>query len=145
MDNQIVKGTIIRTIFVIIEIIALIVISIITFSNNGESPWGYWGAVAVVFITLSPIFVYVIASAIFNAFNLIIVLKKRHTVESLKKYHKISKVYFIWGIVTGGLYGCLLVPIFLLENVFLFSGYKKELEQINNTQTSYASMAQKLD
>ena len=64
-----VKGSIIRTVFVAIELIALAVISVITFSNDGTSAWGYWGNVAIVFITLSPIFVYVIASAIFNFFN----------------------------------------------------------------------------
>ena len=124
-NNQLVKGTIIRTIFVAIELISLVVISIITFSNDGTSPWGYWGNVAIVFVTLSPVFVYVIASTIFNIFNLIIVLNKRHTLESTKKYYKISKVYLIWGIITGALYGCLLIPIFLLENIFLLNGYRK--------------------
>ncbi len=131
--DQLVKETIIRSIFVAIELIALVVISIITFSNDGESPWGYWGAVAIVFITLSPIFVYVIASAFFNAFNFMAVFSKKHTVESIKKYYKISKAYLIWGIVTGGLYGGLLIPIFLLENIFLFNGYRKELGLIMNT------------
>ena len=132
-ENQLLKGTIIRTIFVFVELVALAVISVITFSNDGASAWGYWGNVAIVFITLSPIFVYVIASAIFNFFNLIIVFKKHHTDESINKYYKMSKSYLIWGIVTGGLYGCLLIPIFLLENVFLFVAYKEELEKIKNT------------
>ena len=132
-DNHLLKGTIIRTLFVFVELVALIVISIITFSNDGTSAWGYWGAVAIVFITLSPIFIYVIASTVFNVFNLNIVIKNKHTPNTIRKYHRLSKVYFIWGMITGGLYGCLLVPIFLLENIFLFNAYKKELKNSENT------------
>ena len=131
-DSQLVKGTIIRTFFVFIELIALVVISIITFSNDGTGAWGYWGSVVIVFGMLSPIIVYVIASAIFNAFNMSVVLKKRHTIESIKKYCKLSKIYLIWGIITGLLYGFLLVPVFFLENIFLFYGYKKELNLTEN-------------
>ena len=43
-DIHLLKGTIIRTIFVFVELVALIVISVITFSNDGTSAWGYWGA-----------------------------------------------------------------------------------------------------
>ena len=132
-DKQLLKGTMIRTIFVFVELVALIVISVIAFSNDGTSAWGYWGAVAVVFITLSPIFIYVIASTVFNVFNLTIVVKNKHTPDTIKKYHRLSKAYFIWGMITGGLYGCLLVPIFLLENIFLFNAYKKELKNSENT------------
>ena len=132
-ENQLLKGTIIRTIFVFVELVALIVISVITLSNDGTSAWGYWGAVAVVFITLSPVFIYVIASTVFNIFNLAIVIKSKHNADTIKKYYGLSKAYFIWGIVTGGLYGCLLMPIFLLENVFLFNAYKKELKNCENT------------
>ena len=78
-ENQLLKGTIIRTIFVFVELVALGVISVITFSNDGTSAWGYWGAVAAVFITLSPIFIYVIASTVFNIFNLTMVIKNKHT------------------------------------------------------------------
>ena len=124
-DNKLVKATITRTVFVSIELIALIVISIITLSNDGTSAWGYWGNVVIVFGTLSPVIVYVIASAIFNVFNMSVVFRKRHTIESINKCYKLSKIYLIWGIVTGGLYGFLLVPIFLLENIFLFCEYKK--------------------
>ena len=131
--RQLLKGTMIRTIFVFVELVALIVISVITFSNDGTSAWGYWGAVAVVFITLSPVFIYVIASTIFNIFNLAIVIKSKHNADTIKKYYGLSKAYFIWGIVTGGLYGCLLMPIFLLENIFLFNAYKKELKISENT------------
>ena len=131
-DDHLLKGTIIRTIFVFVELVALIVISVITFSNDGASAWGYWGAVAAVFITLSPIFVYVIASTVFNIFNLTIVIKNKHTPHTIKKYHGLSKAYFIWGMITGGLYGCLLVPIFLLENIFLFNAYRKELKSSEN-------------
>ncbi len=134
MSHHLVKGTIIRSVFVAIELITLIVISILTFLNDGSSPWGYWGNVVVVFITLSPVFVYVIASTVFNIFNLIIVFRKKHTVESIIKYHKICKGYFIWGIITGGLYGYLLIPIFLLENIFLFNAYRKELELITSAK-----------
>ena len=129
-DNKLVKATITRTVFVSIELIALIVISIITLSNDGTSAWGYWGNVVIVFGTLSPVIVYVIASAIFNVFNMSFVFKKRRTIESIKKRYKLSKIYLIWGIVTGGLYGFLLVPIFLLENIFLFCEYKKEIELV---------------
>ena len=131
-DNKLVKATITRTVFVSIELIALIVISIITLSNDGTSAWGYWGNVVIVFGTLSPVIVYVIASAIFNVFNMSVVFKKRHTIESIKKCYKLSKIYLIWGIVTSGLYGFLLVPIFLLENIFLFCEYKKEIELVKH-------------
>lgn len=127
------KGTIIRTVVLTLELIALVMMATITLTNDGESVWGYWGVVLIEFGVLSPIYVYVIASAVFNAFNFAIVFQKRHTVESIKKYYKISKVYLIWGCVTGALYGCLLVPIFLLENAFLYIAYEKELKQINNT------------
>ena len=55
---------------------------------------------------------------------MVTVFQKRHTAESIKRYYKLSKAFFIWGIVTGGLYGCALLPLFLLENVFLFNAYK---------------------
>ena len=132
-DNKLVKATITRTVFVSIELIALIVISIITLSNDGTSAWGYWGNVVIVFGTLSPVIVYVIASAIFNGFNMSVVFKKRHTIESIKKFYKLSKIYLIWGIVTGGLYGFLLVPILLLENIFLFCEYKNMLHLTQNS------------
>ncbi len=130
--SQLETGTIVRTVFVLVELVALIVCSIVTFSNDGTSEWGYWGAVAIVFITLSPIIVYVVAGAIFNVFNVKIVFKKRHTLESVKKYHKLTVAYLIWGIITGALYGFLLVPVFFLENIFLLNGYKKELERLKN-------------
>lgn len=132
-DNKLVKATIARTVFVSIELIALIIISIITLSNDGTSVWGYWGNVVIVLGMLSPIIVYVVASTIFNVFNMKIVLKKQHTIESIKKYYKSSKIYLIWGIVTGGLYGFLLVPFFLLENVFLFCEYKNMLHLTQNS------------
>ena len=132
-DNKLVKATIARTVFVSIELIALIIISIITLSNDGTSAWGYWGNVVIVLGMLSPIIVYVVASTIFNVFNMKIVLKKKHTIESIKKYYKLSKIYLIWGIVTGGLYGFLLVPFFLLENVFLFCEYKNMLHLTQNS------------
>lgn len=123
--KMLVKGTIIRTVFVSLEVIALTAISIYSFFAAADGIWGYWGSLAAIFLLLSPIFIYVIPSAIFNTFNLIIVIKNRHTPCSIIKYHKLSKAYFIWGIVTGALYGSLLVPIFLLENIFLFIGYRK--------------------
>ena len=49
------------------------------------------------------------------------------------QYRKLSKRYLIWGIVTGGLYGGLFVPIFLLENIFLYSAYKTESELTQRT------------
>ena len=88
--KPLVKGTVIKTAFIAFELLALIVVSIFVFSNDGESPWGYWGTAFIVFLTLSPIFVYVISNAFFNAFNLIIVLSKHHTPESIKKYYKIT-------------------------------------------------------
>ena len=60
------------------------------------------------------------------------VVKNKHTADTIKKYYLLSKVYFICGIIIGGLYGCLLVPIFLLENIFLFNGYRKEVERVKN-------------
>ena len=40
-ENQLLKGTIIRTIFVFVELVALVVISVITLSNDGTSARGY--------------------------------------------------------------------------------------------------------
>lgn len=132
IGKQLLNGTIIRTIFVSVELIALILISIITFSNDGTSAWGYWGTVVIVFGALSPIIGYVVASVVFNIFNMNVVLKKRCTIESIDKYHKLSKLFLTWGIITGVLYGFLLVPFFLLENIFLFNGYRKEVKRIKN-------------
>lgn len=133
-NNQLLKGSIIKALFVCIELIALAVMSIICFFfNDGTGMWGYWGAIAIVYVTFSPIIIYVTASAIFSFRNLSIVLTKHHTAESIEKYHKLSRKYFIWGIITGGIYGSLLVPIFLLENIFLFKGYTQELERIKDT------------
>ena len=133
-ENNLVKYTSIRTVFVSLEVIALVSISIYAFfAASEDNIWGYWGSLAAIFSLLSPIFIYVIPSAIFNTFNLFIVIKKRHTSDSIIKCYKWSKVFLIWGIITGALYGSLLVPIFLLENVFLFVEYKAELEKIKNT------------
>ena len=129
------KGTVIRTAFVCLEVIALISISIYAFfAATDDSAWGYWGSLAFIFALLTPIFIYVIPSAIFNTFNLIIVIKKRHTSESIIKYHKLSKVFLIWGVITGALY-TVLAPIFLLENIFLYTGYKRELTSAKNTES----------
>lgn len=133
--NKLVKGTIIRTIFVSIEVIAIIALLVVTFSNDGTSyfeGWGYWENVASILVMFGPIIVYVFASAIFNIINIKAVFGNQHTPDSLRKYHKLSKTYFIWGIITGGLYG-LPLPIFLLENIFLFNGYRNEIERIGNT------------
>ncbi len=132
-ENNLIKGTIIRTVFVGLEVIALVAISIYSFINAGTGIWGYWGSLMAIFGLLSPIFAYVIPSAVFNTFNLIVVMRNRHTPDSIKKYHKLSKAYLIWGIITGGLYGCTLIPVFLFENIFLFNGYKREIELIKNT------------
>ena len=132
-ENLLVKVSIIRTVFVSLEVIALVSISIYSFFAAVDGIWGYWGSLAAIFSLLSPIFIYVIPSAIFNTLNLIVVIKNLHSPDSIIKYHKLSKVFLIWGIITGALYGGLLVPIFLLENIFLFNGYRKELTLINNT------------
>lgn len=132
-ENRLVKVSIIRTVFVSLEVIALVSISIYSFFAAVDGIWGYWGSLADIFSLLSPIFIYVIPSAIFNTLNLIVVIKNLHSPDSIIKYHKLSKVFLIWGIITGALYGGLLVPIFLLENIFLFNGYRKELTLINNT------------
>lgn len=132
-ENNLVKGTIIRTVFVSLEVIALTAISIYSFFAAADGIWGYWGSLIAWFGLIGPIYIYVIPSAIFNTFNFIIVIKNRHTPDSIIKYHKLSKAYLIWGIITGALCGSLLVPIFLLENIFLFNGYRKELASIKNT------------
>ena len=132
-DHLLRKGTRIKTVFAGLEVMLLVGILLAAFSNDGESIWGYWGSLAAIFSLLSPIFIYVIPSSIFNVFNLIIVIKNRHTSDSIIKYHKLSKTFLIWGIITGGLYGSLLVPIFLLENIFLFNAYRKELKIGENT------------
>ena len=130
-SKQLVRGSIIKAIFGAVEFVALIGVSIITFSNSGADPWGYWGNVLIVFTMLSPIIIYVISSIIFNIFNMRIVMKKRHTPESIKKYKIISLVFFVWGIITGGLYGAF-VPVFILENIFLVIAYWNEAADIKN-------------
>lgn len=131
--QQLFKCSIARTIFVSIELIALIVLLILSFLlNDGSGIWGYWG-IAVLWITIAPILVYVIASAVFNTLNMNKVLKKRHTAETVKQYYNVSKIFLVWGIMTGMLYGFLLPQIFLLENIFLFYEYRKERARIRNT------------
>ncbi len=131
--NPLLKGTIIKTVFAGLEVIVLVAILIYSFLSAGEGIWGYWGSIIAIFSLLSPIYIYAIPNAIFTTYNLIIVTRNCHTPDSIKKYHKLSKRYLIWGVITGGLYGCLLVPIFLLENIFLYSAYRKELERTQNT------------
>lgn len=127
-SNPLRTGSLIKAILGAAEWILLIIAAVVTFSNDGSSPWGYWGSVFIVFATLSPILLYVIASTVFNVFNLRLVMKDRHTPSSIERYHRLSRILFIWGIVTGALYSALLVPIFLLENLFLFRAYRKEWE-----------------
>ena len=131
-DTPLLKGTAIKTVFAALEVIILAGILMFAFSGDDEGVWGYWGSIVAIISMLSPIFLYAIPNAIFTIRNLIMVTGDRHTPDSIKQYHKLSKRYFIWGIVTGGLYGGLLVPIFLLENIFLFSAYRKELEPPQN-------------
>ena len=132
--NPLLKATIIKTILAYLEVITLIGILIYSFiSASEESIWGYWGSIISIISMLSPIYMYAIPNTIFTTNNLIIVTKNRHTPDSIKKYHKLSKRYFIWGVITGGLYGCLLIPIFLFENIFLCIAYGKELVLTPNT------------
>ena len=112
--NPLLKGTIIKTVFAGLEVIALVCILIVSFLSADEGIWGYWGSIIAIISLLSPIYIYTIPNAIFTIHNLIIVTRNRHTSYSIKKYHKLSKRYFIWGVIIGGLYGCILVPIFLL-------------------------------
>ncbi|MBQ7338691.1 MAG: hypothetical protein IJW40_09610 [Clostridia bacterium] len=131
--NPLLKGTIIKTVFAGLEVMVLVGILIYSFLSAGESIWGYWGSIIAIISLLSPIYIYAIPNAIFTTYNLMVVTRNRHTLDSIKKYHKLSKRYLIWGVITGGLYGCLLAPIFLLENIFLYCAYRKELERIKNT------------
>ncbi len=131
--NTLLNGTIIKTVFAGLEVIALVGILIYSFISADEGVWGYWGSIIAIIGLLSPIYIYAIPNAIFTIHNLIIVTRNRHTSNSIKRYYKLSKRYFIWGVITGGLYGCILVPIFLLENIFLYIAYRKELDRIQNT------------
>ena len=131
--TPLVKGTIIKAVLAGLETIALISILIYSFISAHDGVWGYWGSIIAIISMLSPIYIYAIPNTIFTTNNLIIVTKNRHTPDSIKKYHKLSKRYFIWGVITGGLYGCLLVPIFLFENIFLYIAYRKELDLTPNT------------
>ena len=132
--NPLLKATIVKTILAYLEVITLIGILIYSFiSASEESIWGYWGSIIAIISMLSPIYIYAIPNAIFTIRNLIMVTGDRHTPDSIKKYHKLSKRYFIWGVITGGLYGCLLIPIFLFENIFLYIAYRKELDITPNT------------
>lgn len=128
---MLVKGTIVKIVFNVLEFIAVIAMIIVTFVFDDSSAWGDWGVVVVVLVTIGLI-VYVLASTVFNILNFNMVMKKRHTVESIRKYYNWSLAFFVWGIVTGVVYGCLLVPIFLLENLFLFLGYREEIANINH-------------
>ncbi len=130
--NPLRTGAIIRTAFVSLELLVGIVFSVLTFGNSGAEPWGYWGNVFAVYVMLSPFLLYVIASAIFNAFNMAIIFQNRHTPKSIQKYYKRTLIFLVWGTVTGTIYGFVFVPIFVLENVFLFFGYGKEREKLQN-------------
>ena len=136
MDSKpLLKGTILRTVVVSLEILALVLIALITVFHDTPNTSDYWFVLFMVFTVLSPIYVYVIGSAIFNTFNLVIVAKNCHTAESIKKYRTLSTVFLVWGIVTGGLYGAILIPIFLLESYCLFSEYNTlyvKITQENN-------------
>ena len=131
--NSLFKASIIK--FVFAEIEALVLLSLLIYSliaaRNGF--WGYWGSVIAVLAMFSPFYIYAIPNTIFATRNLIIVAQNRHTPDSIKKYRKSSKIYFIWGLITSGLYG-IFVSIFLLENIFLFVAYSKELKRTLNTQ-----------
>ena len=131
--NPLLRGTIIKTVFAGLEIMVLVGILIYSFLSASDGIWGYWGSIIAFISMLSPIYIYAIPNTIFTTNNLIIVTKNRHTPDSIKKYHKLSKRYFIWGVITGGLYGCLLIPIFLFENIFLYIAYRKELDLTPNT------------
>lgn len=132
-DHLLRKGTRIKTVFAGLEVMLLIGILLAAFSNDGEGIWGYWGSIAAIVCMLSPIFIYAIPNAVFTVRNLIMVTRDRHTPDSIMQYRKLSKRYLIWGIVTGGLYGGFFVPIFLLENIFLYSAYKTESELTQRT------------
>ena len=131
--NPLLRGTIIKTVFAGLEILVLVGILIYSFFSASDGIWGYWGSIIAIIGLLSPIYIYAIPNTIFTMHNLIIVMRNRHTPDSIKKYHKLSKRYFIWGVITGGLYGCLLIPIFLFENIFLYIAYRKELDPTPNT------------
>ena len=131
--SRLLIGTLIKTIVGTIEFVAVIIMAVIVFASDGNSVWGYWGSIAASLLPFSPFIVYVIASTAFNISNMNMVIKKIHTRESMKKYYKKSKKYFIWGVITSSLYGFLLLPIFFLENVFLVEAYRRELKAINNT------------
>lgn len=125
-ENNLLKGTIIKTVLASLEAIALVGILVYSFFAAGEGVWGYWGSIFAIISILSPIYIYAIPNTIFTIHNLLLVTKNHRTPESIQKYYKLSERYLIWGMITGGLYVCLLIPIFLLENIFLFIGYRKE-------------------
>ena len=128
--NSLFKASIIK--FVFAEIEALVLFSLLIYSfiaSKDNSFLGYWGSIIVVLAMFSPFYIYAIPNTIFATRNLIIVAQNRHTPDSIKKYLKSSRTYFIWGLITSGLYG-IFVPIFLLENIFLFVAYNKELKRI---------------
>ena len=126
-NRQLVRGTVIKTAFTSIELIVLVIMSVIAFTNDGKGVWGYWGSIIVIFAISAPVIVYTFASMIFNVFNIYYVFGDHHTIRSLEKYHKISSVYFTVGIMIGALYGFILLPIFWLENMFLLDAYSVEL------------------
>ena len=130
-------NTLIRALIGLCELIAIIWMSVVLFANDGNGMWGYWGSIFVVYVTLSPILVYAISSIIFNFFNLRIVFADDHTRESVERYYRASIVFFVWGVVTGALYGFILVPFFFLENVFLFLAYREERENMKKRKFGF--------
>ena len=133
-NKELLNASIKRTVFVAFEILALAIFSIIVFSNDGSPPWGYWGNVLIPFLVFSPIIVYIIASTIFNTYNMITVVNGRHTFQSIQIYNKTSNIFLVWGVITGAVYGFIFVPFFLLENHSLTKAYKKELDKIQYEQ-----------
>ena len=132
-NNSLFKAAIVKFVFAEVEALALLSLLIYSLIAAKNSLWGYLGSVMAVLAMFSPFYIYAIPNTIFAIKNLIIVAQNRHTPDSIKKYHKSSKIYFIWGLITSGLYG-IFVPIFLLENIFLYVAYSKELKRTLNTQ-----------
>ncbi len=132
-QNQLIKGTIIKAIFVSVELTALIAFLLSIFSkpdNDTPGVWGgHWTSVGLVCLMVSPVIVYILINTVFCIFHMNIVLRNRHTDESIRRYHKWSKIVFIVGIVSFALYGGALAVIPLLDNLSLFRGYLRELER----------------
>ena len=130
-NSSLLSASIVKTIFVSFELLALIAFCVIYFQND-RSPWFRgWGL--VLGLLMAPMAIYIIANTIFNACNLHTVIRRRHTAKSIQRYYEWTKVFLISSIIVS--IPCVLfpLPILLFENILLFVAYNKEQDEASHT------------